>query len=118
MGSSPLPCAPLLGADGDPGPMSMFLLPLLVVGVLYYLMVIRPEHAQRAEQVAERDKLKQNDRVITAGGIHGVVVKASAGEPDIVLRIDDSTNTRIRIQRASVSRVVTTRSQSDDSDSS
>ena len=51
------------------------------------------------------DNLKKNDRVVTAGGIFGTVV---AVQPDaVVLRVDENANTRIRVQRSSISRVVT-----------
>jgi len=97
---------------------SMFLMPLIIIGMLYYVMVVRPEHRQRTEHTTQLSELKQNDRVITAGGIHGVVVNANANDPDIVIKIDENNNTKIRIQRSSVSRIVTDKDKSKDSQES
>lgn len=93
-------------------------MPLVVIGLLYYMMVIRPEQAQRSEHKTSLDQLKQNDRIITAGGIHGVVVKANASDPDVVIRIDENNNTKIHIQRSSISRIVTDKDKAKDSSES
>ena len=52
------------------------------------------------------NNLKKNDQVITAGGIYGTVVNAASGSEDITLRIDESSNTRMRVLRSAVSRVI------------
>ncbi len=80
-------------------------LPMLAVGLLYYFVVFRPEKAQRSKHTDLLNNLKKNDHVITAGGIHGVVVNAQPGSAEIVLRIDESTNTRIHINRSSISQI-------------
>mgnify|MGYP000678150032 CR=1 FL=1 len=97
---------------------SMFLMPLLVIGLLYYVMVVRPEQRHRTDHTAQLNELKQNDRVVTAGGIHGVVVKANSTDSDVVVRIDESNNTKIHIQRSSISRVVSDKDKSTDSQES
>ncbi len=81
-------------------------IPFLLIGVMFYLLLIRPERRKREELSGIRDNLKKNDRVVTIGGIHGVVVNAPQGAEDITLRIDESTNTRLRIRRAAVERVI------------
>lgn len=81
-------------------------LPFVAIGVLFYLMFIRPDRQRRTEQAAMLENLKKNDRIVTAGGIHGTVVNANKGEKDIVIRVDENTNTRLRIVRSSISRVV------------
>lgn len=116
--------APLLqllaqnGGNANPPSTSMFLMPLAVIGLLYYMMVLRPEQAQRSEQKTALDHLKQNDRVVTAGGIHGVVVKANATDQEVVIRIDENNNTKIHIQRSSISRIVTEKNKEKDSQES
>lgn len=96
----------------------MMLLPLIIIGLLYYVMVLRPDQRNRTEQIAQLNKLKQNDRVVTAGGIHGVVVKATEGDPEVILRIDETNNTKIHIQRSSISRIVTDKDKTKDSQES
>ena len=82
------------------------LLPFLAIGILFYLMFIRPDRQRRMEQAQMVENLKKNDRVVTAGGIHGTVVNANKGDKDIVIRVDENSNTRLRIVRTSISRVV------------
>lgn len=59
---------------------------VLMVGIIYFLM-IRPQQKQQKELRKMRDGLKKDDRVVTTGGIHGVI---SAVKGDIVtLRVAD-----------------------------
>jgi preprotein translocase subunit YajC len=92
-------------------------LPWIVIGVLFYLMLIRPERRKRAELDQMLRSLKKNDRVVTAGGIFGTVVQASQDADEVTLRVDESNNTRIRVLRSSISRVITPVTSSDSSGS-
>ncbi|MBI2194048.1 MAG: preprotein translocase subunit YajC [Planctomycetes bacterium] len=50
------------------------MLPMLVVfGVVMYLFAIRPQQKQERARREMLDNLKKNDRVVTAGGLHGTV---------------------------------------------
>jgi preprotein translocase subunit YajC len=80
-------------------------LPIAVIGVMLYLMILRPESRRRAEQTRMLQGLKQNDRVWTVGGIFGTVVNAQKDSEAITIRVDDATNTRIRVLRSAISRV-------------
>jgi len=91
--------------------------PFIVIGVMFYLLLIRPERRKRAEVNQMLDNLKKNDHVVTIGGIFGVVVNAQKGSEDITIRVDDSNNTRLRILRSAVSRV-TSAGQDQDKDAS
>ncbi|MEO8495882.1 MAG: preprotein translocase subunit YajC [Planctomycetota bacterium] len=83
------------------------LLPFIMIAVLFYIMLIRPERKKRTETVKMLENMKKNDRVVTIGGIHGVVVNVQKDSEDVTLRIDDSTNTRMRVLRSAISRIVT-----------
>ncbi|MEX0820170.1 MAG: preprotein translocase subunit YajC [Pirellulaceae bacterium] len=83
------------------------LLPFILIAVLFYFMLIRPERKKRADTVNMLEKMKKNDRVVTIGGIHGVVVNVQKDSEDVTLRIDDSTNTRMRVLRSAISRIIT-----------
>lgn len=80
-------------------------LPIAIIGVMLYLMILRPESRRRAEQTRMLQGLKQNDRVWTVGGIFGTVVNAPKDSESITLRIDEATNARIRVLRSAISRV-------------
>ena len=49
------------------------LLPLLIIGVLFYFMLIRPQQKRARGQRQLVDSLRVGDRVITIGGFHGTV---------------------------------------------
>ena len=97
----------LLAADaGKPPSLLTMLWPFLAIGLLFYFLMIRPEKRKRAEIERMQENLKKNDRVVTVGGILGVVVNAPSGSNEVTLRVDDNTNTRIRVLRSSISRVL------------
>ena len=56
------------------------------------------------------DNLKEKDRVVTIGGIHGVVTNVQREQSIVTVRIDESTGAKIRIGTSAIARVV------DDSD--
>ncbi|MDA1050983.1 MAG: preprotein translocase subunit YajC [Planctomycetota bacterium] len=100
----------LLGEDAPAtspfGPLSS-LLPFILIAVLFYFMLIRPERKKRADTTNMLGNMKKNDRVVTIGGIHGVVVNVQKDSEDVTLRIDDSTNTKMRVLRSAISRIIT-----------
>lgn len=78
---------------------------LVVVGVLMYLMILRPDSKKRKEAEAMLSNLKKNDPVVTIGGICGTVVNVSSGSAVVTIRVDDGTNTRLRVLRSAIARV-------------
>lgn len=88
------------GIFGTPWPL------LLLLGVMFYLMLIRPERRKRQEMTKMLDNLKKNDRVVTIGGIYGTVVNAQKGLDEVTLRVDENNNTRMRVLRSAISRVI------------
>lgn len=105
------------GGDGGGGGIPFFFL-LLGLAVLFYFMVIRPETTKRKAQQAQLEALKKNDRVVTVGGIHGVVMNVHREAEEVVVRVDESTGTKIRVSIGSISRVVTDESEEKKSDKS
>ena len=91
-----------------PGFLDMLRGPLpLFAGIffLFYLFVLMPERRKQAETTRLRSGLKKNDRVVTTGGIIGVVVNASADSDEITIRIDETNNTKIRVLRSAIGAV-------------
>jgi preprotein translocase subunit YajC len=99
--------AVILAAEGNPsGGMFTMLMPLLLIGMLFYFMLIRPEKRKQADVQRMQQGLKKNDRVLTIGGIIGVVVNTQQGSDEVTLRVDDTTNTRLRVVRSAISRIL------------
>lgn len=79
--------------------------PFLIIGVLFYFMLIAPERRKRKEMEQLLANIKKNDQVVTIGGIVGTVVNASPNSAVVTLRVDDGNNTRIRVLRSAIARV-------------
>lgn len=91
------------GLFGDPS----FLVMMLVTMGLMYFLLMRPEQRKKKEQQQLLENLKDNDHVVTIGGICGVVVSASKDSSYVTIRVDDKTGTKIRVLRSAISRVGT-----------
>lgn len=89
----------------DQGGAGSLLIPLLLVGLIFYFIVIRPQSKERKQREAQLKSLKKHDKVVTNAGIHGTVV---ALEEDVVtLRVDEKSNVRIRFSRSAIWQVLT-----------
>lgn len=99
----------LLAAEGGGGGLGMLagpLMPIIIIFVLFYFMLIRPEKRRRAAMNSMLDQLKKSDQVVTAGGIKGTIVNVQAGSDEVTLKVDESNNTKLRVLRSSIARVV------------
>ena len=97
---------PLL-AQGNGGSPWGLLPSMVVIFMLFYFLMIRPE---RQKQHAHRERLaslKKNDRVITVGGIHGVVTNIHREADQVTLKVDESSGTKIPFTLGSISQVIT-----------
>jgi preprotein translocase subunit YajC len=95
-------------ATGQPAPGGLFggglsglMLPILLVGVMYFLM-IRPQMKRAKEHRAMLEKLGNGDEVITNGGIAGVV--RELGDSFVTVEIAD--NVRVRLQKGAIATVL------------
>ena len=90
-------------AAGAPqgGGMGMLLFPIILIGVMYFLM-IRPQMKRAKEHKGMLDKLSKGDEVITSGGIAGVIT--DIGENVITVEVADTV--RLRVQTAAVGNVL------------
>jgi preprotein translocase subunit YajC len=101
--ASPLFAEAAEGGGGSP----LGIVPgLLVVAVLFYFLMIRPERRKQATHRALLDGLKKNDRVVTIGGIHGVVVNVQREANEVTIKVDEGTNTKLRVDFTAIARVV------------
>jgi len=97
--------APAQGQGGG-GMFQFFLTFILPIFLIFYFLFILP---QKREQRRRRDMLaalKKNDRVLTVGGMYGVVTNVHLEADEITLKVDESTNTKIRVTLGSIARVL------------
>ncbi len=102
--------------NGKPEDGPGFWLPMLAIGILFYFLMIRPQSREKAKRQELLNALKKNDKIVTIGGILGTIASVSPDSDEVTIKVDE--NTRLRILRSSIQRVVTTESESDKSSSS
>lgn len=101
------PGAAPVAAPGAPAPnLLTTFLPFLPVLFVFYFLMIRPQQQQEKKRRATIDALKKGDRVLTVGGIYGVVMSVDPAADRIILRVDDDRGVKMAFSRASVTRVI------------
>ena len=75
---------------------------VLIFAVMYFFM-IRPQQKKQKEMAKFRDQLQKGDKVVTIGGIYGVVAEV---KPTYILMEVDS-NVKIRVDKGSIVKDVT-----------
>ncbi len=79
-------------------------LPFIVMGLML-VMFFRTSSKQKKELQKALAAIKKNDKVVTSGGILGVVVAVKENEDEVTLKVDDTSNTRIRVLKSSIVRI-------------
>ena len=86
-------------AEGDGGVFDpTFIIILVLMFAFFYFFMIRPQRKRQQEHQKLVEELKRGDRVITAGGIYGVI--ESLSEDSIVVKVESGAT--IRVARGSV----------------
>ncbi|MBX7169045.1 MAG: preprotein translocase subunit YajC [Pirellulales bacterium] len=81
------------------------MLPMLVMVVLlFYFMILRPQRRDQDARTTMLANLKKNDRVVTAGGLYGVVTNVRPEADEVTLKVDETNNTRVRVTLQSIAR--------------
>ena len=83
--------------EPEPTFMQQYGMWFLILGmiVIMYLFMWRPEQKRRKQMQQFRDGLKKGDKIITAGGIYGVVKEVKEGETSILIEVDGNVTLRI-----------------------
>ena len=97
------------GAEGDTGtnkpPMNnMFLFIMLPLLLVYMFFMFRGPKKKQQEHKKMVSSMAKNDRVRTIGGIFGTVLDVR--DDEIVLKVDESTNTKIRVSPQAIATVL------------
>ena len=82
-------------------------IPFLLIIVIFYLFLIRPQNKKQKETQKMLDALKKGDKVITIGGIHGTV--SSVKENTVIVKVDD--DCKLEFNRTAISSVELTEAE-------
>lgn len=94
-------------AAGAAGPMAggfMQFVPLVLIFAVMYFLLIRPQQKKLKEHRAMLEAVRRGDRVVTNGGIIGLVVKAADGDRELTVEIAE--NVRVKVMRDMLSSVI------------
>jgi preprotein translocase subunit YajC len=78
-------------------------LPLVLIFVVFYFLLIRPQQKKAKDHKAMLDALRRGDRVVTGGGIIGTVARVDNPEEATV---DIAEGVRVRVLRSTISSVL------------
>lgn len=95
------------GASGQgAGGFSAFI-PLILMFVIFYFLLIRPQQKKTKEHREMINSLKKGDRIITGGGIHGQIT----GVSDATLTVEIADKVRVKLARGNVAALLQPSSQ-------
>ena len=86
---------------GEQNPIMAFLPIVLIIGIFYFL-ILRPQNKKQKETQRMIQALKKGDRVVTIGGIHGVI--QTVKENSLILKVDE--NVKLEFTRSAISSVI------------
>ena len=89
-------------ASGAADPFS-FLLPLVLIFVVFYFLLIRPQQKKMKDQKNMLAAIRRGDKVVTGGGIIGTVTKVN---DDTEVTVEIAKDIRVRVQRGLISTVI------------
>jgi preprotein translocase subunit YajC len=78
-------------------------LPLVLIFVVFYFLLIRPQQRKTKDHKAMLDALRRGDRVVTGGGIIGTVARVENPEE---VTVDIADGVRVRVLRSTISSVL------------
>lgn len=87
----------LLQALGGGGIMGF--LPMILIVVIFYFFMIRPQMKKAKDHKKYLEELKVNDKVVTSAGIHGRITEIS----DTTVLLDVGSNVKLRFDKSAIS---------------
>ncbi len=93
-GATPPPATGMQALLNSPLPM------LILFGVVFYFILIRPQSQQRKKQAALLNALKSGDKVVTSSGIIGTIITVK--DSTVSLR---SADTKLEVTKASIAQI-------------
>jgi len=91
-------------ATGGGGDALIQILPLVLIFVVFYFLLIRPQQKKAKEHKEMLSKLRRGDRVVTGGGIIGTIAKVPDTGDEI--SVDIAENVRIKVVRSTISALI------------
>jgi preprotein translocase subunit YajC len=91
-------------SSGQGGNAFLSFLPLLLIIVVMYLLILRPQARKQKERQRMLDAVKKGDEVVTVGGVHGKVVGTKNDDKILIVKVDDSV--KLDVDRSAISSII------------
>jgi preprotein translocase subunit YajC len=76
------------------------LVPILMMGVILYFFILRPQRLKEQHRLEMLANVKKSDRVVTVGGLHGVVTAVK--EKEVTLLIDEAKDVKVKVDKDAI----------------
>jgi preprotein translocase subunit YajC len=90
----------------------ILILMALIFAAFYFIVLLPAKRRERRDRDNLFAKLKKNDEVLTASGIIGII--AMIKDDEVVLKVDESSNTRLRVLKNTIVRILNPKEQAKD----
>jgi preprotein translocase subunit YajC len=101
------PAAPAAGDAPAGDAMPRLLMMIVITGLLFYFILLRPQKNKEKALREQINNVKENARVLTIGGIYGVVTNVQRDTERVTIRVDEATGTKLRVNMSAIARVLT-----------
>ncbi|MGN0869065.1 MAG: preprotein translocase subunit YajC [Akkermansia sp.] len=92
----------LAQATAEQGSPYSMLITFVLIGIIFYFMLIRPAQKQQKAQKQLHEGLKSGDKVVTSGGIYGIIREVQEG----AVKLEIAPNTVIKVTKSSIAAAV------------
>ena len=91
------------GGSGQGGAAGLLtsIVPLVLIFVIFYFLLIRPQQKKAKDHKNMIDNLKKGDKIITSGGIYGVI--EAVGANTVTIKVGE--NTKVKLGKAYVAAI-------------
>jgi preprotein translocase subunit YajC len=86
------------GTGGSGGGAFGAMIPLVLMFVIFYFLLIRPQQKKSKDQQSWNSRLSKGDRVVTSGGLHGEIT----GLSDTVVTLEIAPKIRVKVNRSAI----------------
>lgn len=90
-----------LAAAGSTGNIWTLIGPFILMFVVFYFLLIRPQQKKQKQRNAMLNQLKKGDKIVTIGGLHGTIAEIT--DDVVVLRVNDTV--KLTFDRSAISTV-------------
>jgi len=101
------------GQTAQPGGLGSFM-PLILIFIIFYFLMIRPQRQKQKQLQKQVEAMRTGDKVITAGGIHGLVTNVK--KQSVSVKVDN--NVKIEFEKGSIATVISKDSSAPEPESS